>query len=142
MKAIRAVDLSKILKIPRRTICSWCKADPALAYKDRDGVYHIRIAVLAKRPGFDLIAALTLESSRWIKAVDLATLAGAPRRTISYWCANRPRFARRIGKVWYIDLEAVGATEEQVEALRTWTPNQRTAIAMISATAFLKKAAT
>ncbi len=139
MRTIRAIDLARTLGISRRTVSAWCKNDAALAYKNAKGVYYIRVSELAKRPGFDLISALTIESSKWIKAVDLACISGRSRRTISYWCLTRPRFAKRIKRCWYLDLEAMGATEEQVETLKRWTPNQKTAIRVLEAATFLRK---
>lgn len=138
MRTIKAIELAKTLGIARRTVAGWCAADPKLAFK-RNGVYYIRVSELARRPGFDLVSALTLTNSRWIKAISLAAVARRPRRTIANWCANRPRFAKRVGRVWYVDLEALGATDEQVETLRRWAPQQRTAIEVLSAATFLNK---
>lgn len=138
MRAIKAIELSKSLGIPRRTIAGWCQAQPELAFK-RNGIYYIRVSELAKKPGFDMISALMLGSAKWIRATDLALVSGRSRRTISYWCATRSRFAKRIGRSWFIDLEALGATEEQVETLKQWAPNSKTAIGVLSAAAFLNK---
>lgn len=138
MKSIKAIELSRTLGISRRTVSGWCKSDPRLAYK-RNGIYYIRVSELAKRPGFDLISALTLTSSKWIKAIDLAAVAGRPRRTLAHWCVRKQAFAKRVGRVWYVDLEALGCTDDQVATLKKWAPNQKTAIRVVEAAAFLNK---
>ncbi len=138
MRTIRAIDLSKMLGLSRRTVSGWCANDPKLAYK-KNGVYVIRLSELAKRPGFDIISALTLETAKWIKAVDLAAISNQSRRTISYWAKNRPRFAKRVGRVWYIDLETLGASDDHVEVLRQWAPQQQVSIKVLETLNFLKK---
>lgn len=81
-----------------------CAKDPTLAIK-RDGVYYIALEKIADRPGFDLVAALMLPTSKWVKAVDVARKAGISRKTVSNWCRTRQRFAKRLGRIWYIDME-------------------------------------
>ncbi len=116
MKSIRAVELGRALGISRHTLQDICQRDSKLAYK-KDGVYYIRITELAKRPGFDLIKALLVGSARMIKATKLAEMSGIPRRTVIGWCLTRPNFARRIGHVWYVDLDGLDASEEQIDAM-------------------------
>lgn len=120
---MRASELADLLGISKRTVRGWCQADPKLALK-KDGIYWIRLVELAKRPGFDVISAFTIPSARWMKAVHLASILNCPRRTVSGWCSNRRRFAKRIGRTWYVDLESLGATDEQIEVLRTWSPSE------------------
>lgn len=106
-----------MLGIAQRTVSDWCAADPILAFKDSKGDYWVRIEEISKKPGFDLISALTLTTARWVKAVDLARVAGHSRRTMCYWCAHRPRFAKRIGRNWYVDLEAIGVPDDLIEEI-------------------------
>lgn len=93
-----------------------CQSDSKLAFK-RNGIYYIRLEELAKRPGFDLVTALLSPHGKWIKAIELARRSGIPRRTMASWCRNRPNFAKRIGRIWYVDLELLGATEEQLDSI-------------------------
>lgn len=116
MRTIKATDLARRLGISRRTMSWICKKDTALAFK-KQGVYFIRLTELAKRPGFTLISALMIPHSRWIKATDLARISGVPLQTMNTWCRNRPNFAKRISNTWYVDLELLGATDEQIEQL-------------------------
>lgn len=127
-KEIKATALARALGISRRTVYDWCRRDPNLAYRKNGRDYYIRIEELAKRPGMDIVTALLLEKDgEWIKAVDLAKLAGVPRRTVANWCATRPWFARRIGRNWYLSREVLGATPAQAKFLRKWAPNARNA---------------
>lgn len=116
MRLIKAAELARQLGIAPRTMRKICKKDPALAVMNR-GAYYIRLEALARLPGFDLVTAFLLPTQRWIKAVDLARSSGVPRRTIAQWCHDRPRFATRIGRVWYVDLEGLGANNEQIAGL-------------------------
>lgn len=129
MKVIKATELARTLGMSRFTIRDICRNDSKLAFKKgRD--YWIRISELAKRPGMDIIeAVLTPNSGKWVKAVDLAKMANLPRRTVAYWCATRPHFARRIGRLWYLSTDVLGVTPEQAEFLEKWAPSQKTAIA-------------
>ncbi len=99
-----------------------CRKDPELAYK-KNGIYYIRLTVLSTRPGFDLISALMITTQTWVKAVDAAQLSGLPRRTLASWCLTRPRFANRIGRVWYVNVEALGADEDELEFLASISGN-------------------
>lgn len=127
MKFIKATVLARTLGISRRTVSDWCRRDPSLAFRREGRDYYIRVEQLAKRPGMDIISALLLENDgKWMKAVDLARLAGVPRRTVAHWCATRPWFARRIGRNWYLSREVLGATPEQAEFLQKWAPSART----------------
>jgi len=105
MKLIKAAQLAEALGVNRRTMSRICKATPDFASL-HNGDYYIDLEELAKRPGFDLITALMLPTRKWRKAIDLAREAGIPRETMAYWCRYRPRFAIRLGRVWYIDVEA------------------------------------
>lgn len=125
---VKASVLARTLGISRFTMRDLCRRDPKLAFKQgRD--YYIRLEELAKRPGFDLVQALLLpHSDKWIKAVDLARMAGVPRRTVAYWCKTRPWFAKRIGRTWYVSAEVLGTTQEEAEFLEKWAPQCKTAI--------------
>jgi hypothetical protein len=112
----QATVLARELGIPRRTMALWCKKDPELAYKI-GRIYWVRLERFAGRPGVGLIDALTLGSSRWMKAADLARLSEISRKTIGNWCRNRPGFAKRLGSDWYVDLESLGCSEEDIENL-------------------------
>ncbi len=116
MQSIRAVELAKKLGMSRYTMQDICQRDKKLAFK-RNGVYYIRISELAKRPGYDLVRALMVTSSRCIKATTLAKISGISRRTVVGWCLSRPNFACRIGKTWYVDLDGLNASEEQIDAI-------------------------
>lgn len=126
MKPVKATDLARSLKISRRTVSDWCRRDPTLAFKKgRD--YYIRLERLAEKPGMDIVLAITATKQPWVKAIDLARWAEIPRRTVAYWCRTRPRFAKRIGRTWYISVEELGASPEQAETLRKWAPTHKTA---------------
>ncbi len=124
MRSIRAIELAKQLGLARQTIWDICENDSRLAFK-RNGSYYIRISELAKKPGFDLVGAILSPHGKWIKAVELAKKYGVPRRTMSNWCLTRPNFAKRIGRIWYVDLELLGATESQVDELESFRPVRR-----------------
>lgn len=96
---------------------SWiCKQDPLLAFK-KSGVYYIRLTELAKREGFNLVSALMIRHVKWIKATHLARISGVPHRTMMSWCKSRPNFAKRISNTWYVDLELLGADDDQIAQL-------------------------
>lgn len=138
MRLIKGTELARRLGLPRRTVVDWIHRDPSLAVM-KDGVYWIKLEKLADKPGMDLVSALTLPDHRWIKAVDLALISGVSRRTVAYWCKTRPQFARRLGRLWYVDLELLGATEEQIDALRKWTPEKRNTIAFLEGAAEFRR---
>ncbi len=117
MKTIRATILAKQLGISRFTMACICRRDTKLAFK-RNGIYYIRITELAKLPGFNLIDALLVPHGNWVKAIDLARLSGISRRTMTSWCKTRHNFAKRIARVWYVDLDQLDATESQIETLK------------------------
>lgn len=104
MRLIKAVDLAKQLGISTNTMRRMCAKDPSIAIK-RKGVYYICLENLATKPGFDLVGALLLPTKRWVKAIEVARKAGISRKTVSNWCRTRQRFACRIGRIWYIDIE-------------------------------------
>lgn len=108
--------MARQLGIPRYTMRDICQRDSNLAFK-RNGIYYIRLAELAKRPGFDLVGALLAPHSKWIKAVVLARISGIPERTMRSWCATRPNFAKRLGSMWYVDLALLGANDDQIATL-------------------------
>jgi hypothetical protein len=132
MRLVKARELARSLGIPIRTMSYMCKTDPEIAIK-RDGVYYVKLDKLAERPGFDLITAMLLPTQRWVRAIDVAKFAHRSRKTMNNWCRSRPRFAMRIGRIWYINLEELGASEEQIETLRKYVPNQRATIDFLSA---------
>jgi hypothetical protein len=99
--------------------------------KGRD--YYIRIDRLAVKPGMNIISALTLENRSWIKAVALAAAAGTPRRSVAHWCRTRPHLAKRIGRIWYVDLEELGATDDEIDALKRWAPEKKSTIDFLTA---------
>ncbi len=116
MKIKRAIDLARELGIPARTVTNWCKRDPELAFK-KNYVWWIRLDRIAGRPGITLVDAYMLGSSQWIQATRLARLAGISRKTMNNWCRSRPRFAKRIGTDWYVDLDQWGADPDRIEQL-------------------------
>lgn len=122
MKLKRMRDLARELGIPRETFQRWIERDPDLAVwvpgGRGGGSWWVKLDKLAGREGITLEDAYMLGSTRWIKAVELAALSGIPRKTIANWCRDRPGFAKRIGRVWYVDLEDLGASREDVETLR------------------------
>lgn len=137
MKLIKATVLAKSLGISRRTVADWCAKDPKLAVrKGRD--YWIRVDVLATRDGMDIVQALLCTNQRWVKAIDLAAWAEVPRRTVAYWCQKRSWFGRRIGRTWYVDLEALGASPEQAEALKKWAPSHKSAADFVGFASVMK----
>ncbi len=81
-----------------------CKSNPGFAEIGSHGDYYIQLDKLADSLGIDLVTAFMLPTQRWTKAVVLAKRAGISRRTVSSWCRNRARFAIRIGKLWYVNL--------------------------------------
>ena len=127
MRLIRIRDFCKQLGIPRRTVNSWVQRDRSLAkwvtYKGKSargiytGEYWLRLDQLAKKPGFDEVTAFLLPGTRWIKAVDLARLARIPRITVAVWCRKRPGFAKRLGRIWYVDARNFDLTPEQLQKL-------------------------
>lgn len=105
---------------------SWCEKDPDLAFK-KGREWWIRLDMLAGRPGITLIDAYMLGSSRWILATKIARMSGIPTKTVNNWCRSRPGFAKRIGTDWYIDLEQMGATQDEVLSLGLGNPSQEPA---------------
>lgn len=103
MQLIKATLLAEKLRISRRTVAGWCAADPKLAIR-KGRSYYIKVEQLARRPGLDLVSVLTLGNSDWVRAVHLAKVSRISRKTICNWIQKKPRFAKRIGRIWYIDL--------------------------------------
>ncbi len=121
MRLIKATQLARMLGISTRSVAKWCKEDPNLAFlKGRQ--YYIKLDELARRPGFDLVAALTLENACWVRAVDYAAAAGRPRRNVAHLCKTKPRFAKRIGRIWYIDLVEEGLSADQIAVIKSLIP--------------------
>lgn len=116
MKLMRMGDLCRQLNISRRTFNGWVEADPTLGIFIK-GVWWIKLDQLAQRHGISLTETFMLGSSRWVKAVDLARIAGINRRTVAHWCLTRPNFGRRIGRIWYIDLAQWATTPEELEEI-------------------------
>ncbi len=120
MRLMKMGELAAKLGIPRRTFQGWIEREPGLGVfiNDRNGgSWWVKLDKLAGRQGITLTDALMLGSRRWVAAVDLAILAGISKRTMSHWCRTRPGFAKRIGQVYYVDLEELGASFDDVEEL-------------------------
>jgi hypothetical protein len=122
MRLVRMRELAAKLGIPIRTFQSWVEADPSLSVlrkgPGKTGKVHwIKLDHFAGRHGIDLTDAYMLGSSKWLKAVTLAELSGISRRTIAHWCRDRPKFAKRIGRIYYIDLEQLGAGPEDIQEI-------------------------
>lgn len=119
MRLMRLRELSESLGIPVATIQKWVERDPALSILKHGGPggrsHWIKLDRLANKHGMTLIDAYMLGSTRWIKAVVLAEQAGISRKTMANWCRDRPGFAKRLGRIYYIDLEAFGADPEAVK---------------------------
>lgn len=111
-------ELAAKLGIPRRTIQLWVERDPELSVlkKNESGnlSHWIVLDRFVGRHGITLIDAYTLGFSPWVKAVDVAKMAGISRKTVANWCRDRPGFAKRLGRIYYIDLSQFGATSDQV----------------------------
>lgn len=114
-------ELAKELGIPIATFQKWVEKDPTLGVyvDDRSGgSWWIKLDKFATRHGMTLQDAYLLGSRRWVRAVDLAAVSGIPRRSLARRCRDRPGFGKRLGRVYYIDLEEFGASEEQLEKLQ------------------------
>lgn len=121
MRLVRMRDLARQLGIPVRTIQRWVEKDPSLSVLKDDGsqggpCHWIIIAKLVER-GLKVSDAYTIMEQRWVKAVDLAAVSGISRKTVANWCRGRPGFAKRLGRVWYVDLEQFGASPEEAAIL-------------------------
>lgn len=114
-------ELAERLSIPRETFQKWIEKNPDLAVYKPGGVgggsWWVKVDMLASCEGLTPVDAYLLDQRRWVKAVDLAAVSGTSRRTIAHWCKNRPRFGVRIGRLWYVDLEQLGMSEEQMESI-------------------------
>lgn len=108
-----AAEFARKIGINRNTMKSWYRLHPDL-FVCRSGKYFIKLEALAGLPGIDLVEALLLSQARWIRAVDLAAALGLSRRTVAAWCKRQPRFAQRIGRIWYVNPEQFGGSEEEV----------------------------
>ncbi len=120
MKLMKMRELADKLGIPISTFQKWVERDSSLGVFIHDrfgGSWWIKLDKLAGRHGITLVDAYMLGSSRWIKAVVLAELTGISRRTMSHWCRTRPGFAKRIGRIYYVDLQELGASFDDVEGL-------------------------
>lgn len=94
--------------------------DPHLARKSA-GIWHVNVRTLAAHRGFDLVELLILlrsPTTSLVKATELARTSGLPRRTIAHWCLTRPGFAVRVGNVYYVALDRLGVTPEEVASRR------------------------
>lgn len=66
----------------------------------------------------DLITAFMLHhEQRWVPATAFARISKISRKTIANWCKDQRKFAKRLGRIWYIDLDQLGLTEEQIETI-------------------------
>ena len=118
MKLVKMRELARRLGIHIQTFQKWVQKDPDLAVWRNDrygGSWWIKVEKFVGRQGIGLIDAYTLGDRRWIKAVDAAKIMGVSRHTMRNWCNNRPGFAKRLGRVFYIDLEDLGAAPDEVE---------------------------
>lgn len=130
MKLVRMRELSRKLGIPRETFQRWIELDPSLAVWREGGIgggsWWFKLDKLAEKAGLSLVDAYMLVEARWVKAVDLAAFTGTSRRTLAWWCKNRPRFGIRLGRNWYVDIDQMGWPEDQIdkvlEALRVGNP--------------------
>jgi hypothetical protein len=111
--------LCERLDIPTRTFRKWVAEDPALAVLRSSGghrpTFWIKLDRLAERYGLTQVDAYTLPGARWIRASRLATRLGISRFTMQNWCRDRPGFARRLGRNFYVDLDALGVSQERAE---------------------------
>lgn len=114
-------ELAKELGIPKETFQRWIEKDPSLAVYipggPGNGSWWIKLDKLEGRAGITLQDAYTLGSRPWMKATLLAKKSGISRRTIAHWCRTRPGFGKRLGRIWYVDLEEFGANPEQIAKL-------------------------
>lgn len=134
MKLVRAAHLAKTLGISRHTVKRWCQVDPHVAIKI-GRYWWIRLERLAARPGMDIVLAMMLPHQRWVKAVLLSEWTGIPRKTIANWCRDRQGFARRLGRIWYVDVDNLSSfagsedeaekIRERVAAIRTQPPSDK-----------------
>jgi len=113
---IKATVLAELLGIPTSTVRRWCKNDPELAEK-RGGAYYVRLHALATRPGFDTQSAALIADAKWIRVKQLESAPDQTPATVRYLRETKQRFAKRIGWVWYTDVNEWGADELQVFAL-------------------------
>ena len=116
MRTIKATQLAKSLGLSRYTMRDICRRDTKLSFK-KGRVYYIKIEELAKRPGFSLVDAILASSGRWVKAIELARAGNIPERTIRSWCAEHPHLAVQLASMWLINLDNLGASEEQIADL-------------------------
>lgn len=118
MRLVRMSELCAQLGVPRRTFIDWIKRDPSIATwipgGRGGGAYWVRLDKLAGRHGIGQIDAHLLPLSKWIRASELARLAGVSRWTVQAWCRKRPGFAKRIGRNYWVDLSNFGASDEQI----------------------------
>lgn len=121
MRMERMSVLCRQLDIPRKTFNDWIAAEPELAVRKAGprGVpcWWVRLDRLAQMHGMSLIDAYLLPGSRWMRASRLAAELGISRKTMNNWCRARPGFARRIGRNYYVDLDHIGVSSSQVDAL-------------------------
>ncbi len=115
-RLVKLSVLSAQLGISRRTLSDWCLRDPSIAVRRGGKGFWIKLDKLAGKPGIDLVEAHLIGEQRWIKAVELAEMAGIPRRTIGTWCRRNANFARRLGRIWYVNLSRLDITTEELES--------------------------
>lgn len=121
MTLIKSTVLAKALGVSRFTVRDWCRKQPDMVVKKgRDN--YIKLEILMGKPDVDEVELLLLlnddnAARRYIKLVELARIARLPRRTLAYWCMHRPGFGFRCGRNWFVNLQAIGMTEEQIDDL-------------------------
>lgn len=70
-----------------------------------------------RKTGLPLHVVYNLHTRWLIKAVELARVSGISRKTVCNWCENNRGFGIRLGRVWYVDLEAAGWSWERARDL-------------------------
>ena len=114
-------ELARLTGIPRTTLLGIAVREPHLTTRRGRTTYFV-LSKLAEKPGMGVIETLTLaDGPRWVKLVDLAQISGIPRRTLATWAKTRPNFACRIGRIWYVRLETLGASPEQQKFFERWS---------------------
>lgn len=114
MNEMKAIDLAKSIGISRSTMSKWCKNSQIPARKVKR-VWWVRLDRLAETTGIHIVDMLMIPHKRWMKSTDLAKLTGFSRKTINNWCRTRPKLAMRLKTAWYVDLDALGNDNSDIE---------------------------
>ena len=109
-------DLCEQLGIPRRTFNQWVQDRPEIAVV-RNGRGGPEYWIKVEKLGLDLVDAHSLLGARWVRAAHLAKVSGISRWTIQNWCRERPGFGKRIGRSYWVDLDQLGVSEQEIERL-------------------------